>query len=110
MSYGVNLSGPALDPLKKDLLAWASETKQWLYKQMTEGYPYGSVKLTSVEQWDRFTHMQPQDYEKVISMLNEKYRGMPNAYDLVNRDLAAFLSHMITLGMNLTGGNSNAGL
>lgn len=109
MSYGVNLSGPYLNPLKDELVKWAAELRLFLYKQLTEDYPYGSVKLNSVEQWSRFTEMKPQDYEMLISMLNEKYRGMPNAYDLVNKDLASFLGHMMTLGMSLQGGGQNAG-
>lgn len=95
----MNINGPALDKLEQRLLKRAQDYIQTMYKNMTDQYPYGSVRLNNFEQWNRFTQMQPQDLEMMISMLNEKYRGMPNAYDLVNRDLSDFLAHMMTLAI-----------
>lgn len=98
------LSGPALEKLSKQAESWYVQRRQMLIERLEEDYPYGAVKLDNLEQYSRYLEMLAPDYEALIYRLNEKYRGVPNSYQLVNRDLAAYLSHM--LGLALGGENA----
>ena len=91
-----NLSGKYLEDLEEQLVSWASEYMLEMEKALTEVYPYGSVPLSPDDQIGRFIEMQGPDYQMLVAKLNEKYRGFPDAYDRVNKDLASFLSDMIT--------------
>lgn len=97
MTGAAQLSGPALDKLKARLIKWYTERRQFLITEMTWDYPYGAEKVSASEQYGNWLSMAPEDYEALVATLNNKYRGLPNAYDLVNKDLAAFMSHMLGL-------------
>ncbi len=90
-----SVGGQYFDGLEDELVSWAAQYMLDLEKELTIQYPYGSQRLQPDEQALRFTEMAPQDYVKMIGMLNDKYRGFPDAYDRVNADLAAFLADMI---------------
>lgn len=92
-----NVSGPYLNKLVEDLSTWAAQERQVYIKALTQGGPYGSQKLSPDEQIQRFVQSKPQDYEAMIVKLNEKYRGLPNAQDLVNKDLANYFRRMVVL-------------
>lgn len=94
----MKLGGPQLDKTVDRVVAMYAQRRQRLIAALEEGgYPYGGRKLTASEQISRFIEMVPEDYQSLVIKLNDKYRGLPNAYDLVNKDLAAFISRMITL-------------
>ena len=97
------VSGPRLDKLKEELKRWAVEYKLTLYKRLREDYPFGAVKLAPQEQFSRFLEMAGQDYEGLVSQLNGKYLGHPNAYDLVNKELADFLHSMVGIALQMNG-------
>lgn len=95
-----DLSGPRLNNIVKDLSLWAAQTRQTYIEALSQGGPYGSQKLTPQEQVMRFIQSTPQDYEGMIAKLNEKYRGLPDAQNKVNTDLAQYIRRMITLMLN----------
>lgn len=91
------LSGPELQKVSDELKKWYAETRLELIKEMSQGHAFGSRRLTPNEQAQRFIEARPEDYEALIIKLNDKYRGLPNSYDLVNAELARYVSHMISL-------------
>lgn len=93
----VDISGPKLDQQVKDLHEWYALTRQKLMKSLSTPRAYNTHKLSPSEQVMRFISMTPQDYSALITKLNDKYRGLPNAYDLVNRDLSVFMRRMVVL-------------
>lgn len=95
-----DLSGPRLNGLVKDLSIWAANQRQLYINAISQGGPYGTTKLTLDEQIQRFVQSTPQDYEAMIVKLNEKYRGLPNAQDLVNKDMANYIRRMVVLLLN----------
>lgn len=95
-----DLSGPKLNKFTRDLAKWAAQRRQFYINALSQGGPYGTTKLTPQEQIQRFVQSTPQDYEAMIVKLNEKYRGLPNAQDLVNKDMANYIRRMIVLLLN----------
>lgn len=95
-----DLSGPRLNGIVKDLSTWAAQQRQVYINALSQGGPYGTQKLTPAEQIERFIQATPQDYEGMVVKLNEKYRGLPDAQNKVNTDLAQYIRRMITLMLN----------
>lgn len=95
-----DLSGPRLNGMVKDLSIWAAQQRQVYINALLQGGSYGSTKLTTDEQIQRFATSTPQDYEAMIVKLNERYRGLPNAQDLVNKDMTNYIRRMIVLLLN----------
>ena|SRR3990167_205932 len=98
-----NLSGPAMDAMAKELKVWYVSYRQELIATLEEEYPYGAVRLSPLEQYNRFLEVSPQDYEILISKLNDRYRGLPNQYNLVNRDLANYMAKMVGMMIEAEG-------
>lgn len=101
------VNGPALDKLTAELKTWAVDYKARLRKALSQDYPYGAVKLEPQEQVSRFLEMRGQDYEALILQLNTKYLGAPNAYELVNKDLADFLYAQIGNALKMAGAGND---
>lgn len=91
------LSGPKLEAIVTHAVSWYTTRRQTLIKAMEERYPYGSVRLTPTEQLTRFLEMSPDDWSQMIVALHERYRGLPDAYDRVDRDLQAYTNRMLRL-------------
>lgn len=98
------LSGPALDARVAKLQDWYVHRRQGLIRILQAYYPYGALRLTPAEQLQGFYQMAPQDYIALIDRLNQQYRGLPDAMDRVNKDLALYLAHMI--GLMITQGGA----
>lgn len=86
------VSGKYLDDLEERLVKWAADYTLRMEEKLKETYPYNSTPLTEQEMLTRFLDMSGPDYAKLVAILNEKYRGQPDVYDRVNRELADFLS------------------
>ena len=71
------------------------QMRQRLIKALEQGTPYGAVNLTPEEQYMEFVSMQPEDWNALIAQLTNRYRGLPNARQLVNADLAAYTRKMM---------------
>lgn len=93
-------TGPRLNALRKRVEDWYVNERQKLIKVLETGVPYNARQLTTQEQVQKFVQMTPDQYEAMILQLTEKYRGLPNATTLVNRDLAQFVARMTTLMLN----------
>jgi hypothetical protein len=102
----MDLSGPRLDKMVERLRVKYFDERLRLINILQGGGPYGTIRLTPEEQLERYGEMMPQDYVALINNLNIKYLGQPNAVDLVNQDLAAFIRRMIVL-QTTQGGNLN---
>ena len=92
------LSGPKLEEIKRLASEWYVTRRQALIEALEEDYPYGTVKLSPTEQYMRFQQMQPQDWMQMLYELQDRYRGQPNSYLLVNKDLQAYVNQMLALG------------
>jgi len=91
-----DLSGKYWSTLEEQLVQKAANFMLELERRLTlGGAPYGAVDLAPEEQAERFLEMAPEDYKMLVANLNEKYRGLPDAYERVNQDLANFLADMI---------------
>ena len=88
------ITGPTLDSIAKDLVAWYIDTREQLIQALEEGYPYGSTPLTPSEQVDKFMSMAPEDWEELTAKLADRHRGKPNAEALVRKDLEEFVAKM----------------
>ena len=95
------LSGPKLEQIKKLAAEWYVTRRQALIEALEEDYPYGTVKLSPTEQYMRFQQMQPQDWMDMLYQLQDRYRGQPNSYLLVNKDLQAYVNQMLALSSQI---------
>lgn len=92
------LSGPRLKKLSTRLREqYLSDRIKLIDAYGQGGYPYGGHRLNREEQLMRAKEMSVEDFEALITNLNNKYRGQPNAYDLVNKDIAQYFNKMIGL-------------
>jgi hypothetical protein len=99
-----NLSGPKLEAMVEELKEWAVDYKLKLHMRLKQGgYPYGAVKLNDTEQFARFMEMRGQDYEALVANLNAKYLGHPQAYNMVNKELADFMYAMVGIALKKMG-------
>lgn len=91
------ISGPRLEAIEKKLIDWYVHKRQMLIQALEEDYPFGTVKLSPVEQYLKFETMNADDWIQMIGSLQDRYRGMPNQYELVNKDLQAYVHKMLSL-------------
>lgn len=91
------LSGPRLDQMVTELKQWYLDMRLKLMKELEEGYPYGSVKLTQREQLSRFLQMGSAEWQEFESKLSERYRGQPNQRELVQQEIQDYIAHMTRL-------------
>ncbi|HXH05377.1 MAG TPA: hypothetical protein VNI83_02185 [Vicinamibacterales bacterium] len=101
------VTGPELDKIVAEAREWYATTRQWLIEQLSEGYPYGTKPLSPIEQLMRYmeVRMDPQAWRALVMMLEDRYRGLPDARDRVERDLQAYVRRMEALRQRLSAGN-----
>ncbi len=88
------ITGPSLDELARELSAWYIKTREELIQALEEGYPYGSVPLTTRQQVDKFLSMTEEDLEGLVSKLVDRHRGKPDAEALARKDLEDYVAKM----------------
>lgn len=96
------LSGPYFDSLVKELVGWWLEGKEFLIDALTEGYPFGSVPLTTEQQLENFLRMDQTALEAMSARLSLRHLGHPDADQRVQNDLADFFTHMQGLSGRLS--------
>lgn len=102
------LSGPILDKLKEELTEWYATRRQQLIAAMEEDHPYGTIKISVDEQYQNFMDSTPDDLASMVAQLRNKYRGLPNASQLVSRDMATYFRSMMRQRQKLEEGAVNA--
>lgn len=98
------LSGPQLDKAVKLTQQWYAETRQRLIKALEEHHPYGTVEVSPTEQYQSYLEMTPEDWDALIAQLQNRYRGLPNVRELVDKDLARYVARMHLVGSKLGNG------
>jgi hypothetical protein len=99
-----DLSATRLEKIKKDVVDWYFEKRQMLIKHLeADGYPYGSVKLTPVEQLIRYKNLTAEDWQVIIERLYDRFRGLPDASTRVSRELESYRGQMDRLDREFTG-------
>lgn len=91
------LSGRKAQERMERLKTWAAEFRIQMIEALTMDTPYRAQPLSKPEQLSQFMSVTPEDFEAMIFKLNEKYRGLPDAYERVNADLAKYISSMMGL-------------
>jgi hypothetical protein len=91
------LTGPKLEEMKKRLIEWWLTNRRMLIDRLEEGFPYGSIQLSTEEQIQKFVSMTPQDWNDLIGRLMTRYRGEPNQGQLVRADLEKYQKRMTSL-------------
>lgn len=94
------MNGAHLQELARRYREWLPEYRQRLMAEVEKGGVYGTRQLTPDEQLQRFIEMQPQDYQVLIMRLQQRYAGLQDADDRVNRDISKYISSMVTLMLN----------
>ena len=106
------VTGPSLDQVVKEAREWYAAKRTWLIEQLSESYPYGAVPLTPMDQLARYSEMQldPASWRALVMMLEDRYRGLPDARQKVERDLQAYVRRMEALKAKVSspGGVENA--
>lgn len=97
------ISGPQLDEMVEELRVWFSESVDWMVKQLSEGYPFGSTPLSEVEQLQRFNAMTTADWQALIGQREAIHAGKPNMRQLVQQDINDYVSRMSTLQRKYSG-------
>lgn len=94
-----SVGGPYLERLRDALVEWYPQYRQKLMNALTEdGPPYGHVRIPPTAQVSDFFSKDPNGWAMLITQLNERYRGLPDATARVNHDLTAYIRQMIILG------------
>lgn len=89
--------GSYLDRLYTELSRKIAVYRLELIKALEKDMPYRSVRLSPAEQVLKFDMMNGESWAQLTSRLYERYRGLPNATQLVNEDLRRYISRMLTL-------------
>ncbi len=85
--------------MKGRLTDWAADYRYRVIQALTAKGTYSAVKLTPNEQIARFMEMHEVDYETLVQTLNNRYKGLPDAYERVNTDLARFVDRMLGIAL-----------
>jgi len=91
------ITGPKLDEMAEQLVAWYLKTRDELVDAMEQGYPYGAVPLSPQEQVERFLSMTSEDWQVMATRLAERYRGHPNAQERAQDDIRSYITRMSKL-------------
>lgn len=91
------MTGPKLDEMKRQLVAWWLDTRKRLIAALEEDYPYRSVELSPDEQIQKFVSMRGPDWEGLTDRLKERFRGEPEQEELVQAELRKYQERMYTL-------------
>lgn len=91
--------GPAMESLAEQAKTWYVKQRDFLVKELISGgYPYGAVRLSPQEQYQKFLQMTPQDWQNLYASLMQLHRGKPDAPFLVEKSLGAYVRLMRNLG------------
>lgn len=98
-----SVSGPKLDNLKQTLIEWYAQKRIELIEAFEEDHPYGSVRLSKMEQYAQFEAklQDPNNWIMLVASLYERYRGLPDASERVQKDLEDYIRSMRALGAEL---------
>ena len=91
------ISGPELEKIVNSAALWYANIRLGLIQALEEDHPYGTHKLSQTEQLINFEQMGPNEMSQMIAQLYDRYRGLPDAQERVNRDLAAYIARMLRL-------------
>jgi len=91
------MTGPKLDEMKRQLVAWWLNARQRLIAALEEGYPYRSIQQTPEEQIRNFVSMGPVDWTNLADRLKERFKGEPNQEELVQTEMQKYQDRMYTL-------------
>ncbi len=81
-----------------DLTDWYYRELEALMDALEEGYPYGSTKLSTTEQYQRYREMRPEDWREFILSLEQRFRGFPDSRDRVQSAIDTYVARMEALG------------
>ena len=95
------VSGPELDKIRDELVEWYNTTRQWLIGELTNDYPYGTIKVSPEEQYSKYLSMLPEDFLRMRAALMNVHRGSPNALDKVDQDILRYRNRMESIGRRL---------
>jgi hypothetical protein len=99
-----DLSATRLERIQKDVVAWYFEKRQMLIKHLeADGYPYGSVKLTPMEQLIRYKNLTAEDWQAIVERLYDRFRGLPDASTRVSKELESYRGKMERLDRDFMG-------
>ncbi len=93
-----NLGSVRLEKIKNDVIEWYFKSRDMLIKDMeADGFPYGSVKLTPMEQLIHYRGLTAEDWQVMVEQLYDRYRGLPDASSKVAEQLDRYKGRMETL-------------
>lgn len=95
------ISGDELQSVVDNAVKWYTKTRLDLIEAFEESTPYGQQKLTEIEQVMNFDQLQAQDWTQMLAQLYDRYRGLPDMEDRVNKDLAGYVARMFGLRSKL---------
>ncbi len=95
------ITGPDLDAMVTDLTDWYYRELETLMEALEEGYPYGSTKLSTTEQYQRYREKTPETWREMILSLEQRFRGFPDSRDRVQAAIDTYVARMEALGQKV---------